>query len=77
MRSGGPDGFGSMAAGGSLAAILPAAFVWAASAGIDRTSDGGLALVTNPSGLITGAIVGGLVGAAFGAIGGLVYASRI
>jgi len=77
MRSGGPDGFGSMAAGGSLSAILPAALVWAASAGIDRTTDGGLAFVVTPSGLITGAIVGGLVGAALGAIGGLVYASRI
>jgi len=77
MRSGGPDGFGSMAAGGSLSAILPASLVWAASAGIDRTLDGGLAFAVTPSGLITGAIVGGLVGVAFGAVGGLIYASRV
>jgi len=77
MRSGGPDGFGSMAAGGSLSAILPAAIVWSASAGIDRTLDGGLAFVVTPAGLISGAIVGGLVGGAFGAIGGLICASRV
>jgi hypothetical protein len=77
LRTGGSDGFGAMAAGGSLAAIVPAALVWAASAGIDRVSAGGLRFDVLPGGLITGAIVGGLVGAAVGAIGGLIYASRI
>ncbi len=77
LRHGGPDGFGAVAAGGCLAAIVPGAVIWAASAGIDRSIGGGLALVVNQAGLITGAIVGGLVGAAFGAVGGLIYAARI
>ena len=61
-RSGGPDGFGSMAVGGCLAAVVPAALVWATAAGLGLPGGGAFDFTLNPNALLSGAILGGLIG---------------
>lgn len=76
-RSGGPDGFASMAGGGCLAAIVPAALVWATAAGLGLPRGGPFDFTLNPSALLSGALLGGLIGGIAGLVGGLIYASRV